>query len=313
MRRFYTLIICLFCLGSISAQQIPINNQYLLNKYSLSPAYAGINNNFEGFFTYRNSWVGIDGAPKTNLVNINGLVGKNTGLGLSITSDNIGIFQNFSAQLSYAYHLKISNSQLLSFGISGGILKNQINLSNSNSNFGGQIDNVIANRQTIEGNTFDVCVGVLYKFKGLNVGIVVPELIENRIRNNSDNNNTLYRVKRHYVGHISYLYDINKNLQIEPYIISRTVINSPMQIEVATLLKYKKQIWAGATFRKGSCFGLSFGGTLKEKFVMNYTYEFFGTGMLGNSSGTHEISIGYLFIKHKSNSKSKQPYYKWTN
>ena len=55
----------------VNAQQIPLDNQYHINPFSLSPAFAGHNNNFEMFLDYRNRWGGIEGAPKVSNLNMN--------------------------------------------------------------------------------------------------------------------------------------------------------------------------------------------------------------------------------------------------
>src|ERR1051326_4605430 len=88
---------------SASAQQDHINNQYLINKYVLSPAFTGHNNNFEVFAGYRQNWTGIAGAPVLKMLNINGSFQKNNGIGISLDNYQVGIFSNLSMKMNYAH------------------------------------------------------------------------------------------------------------------------------------------------------------------------------------------------------------------
>ena len=61
-----------FSFSSLSAQQTALGNQYLINDFSLSPAFAGANDNVEALMSYRKDWTGITGSPESRLINING-------------------------------------------------------------------------------------------------------------------------------------------------------------------------------------------------------------------------------------------------
>lgn len=310
--RYFFLVLCLTGLyGILHGQQISLNNQYLVNKYSLSPAYAGSNGNFESFVAYRKDWLSVEGAPESRGINVNGGIFNNMGVGGTIISDQIGIFRTFSTSLSYAYHLKIATVQSLSFGISAGLLENHINLSSSTVQ---AADPVILNNQNVKAMTFDATFGILYQYENLNFGIVLPRLLESKIKN--ENDEELYQIARHYRIHLSYSYNINRNFEIEPFVIFTMTGNSGPFFEIAPMVKYKQQVWLAATYRKGNSIAMSIGGVPYDNFVVNYSYEF-GQGIMSSSSGTHEISIGYLIGKDKKNQpslinpNSKKPYYDW--
>ena len=54
-------------------QQLPLSNQYLVNPFSISPSFAGHNQNYEAFIDYRQNWASIDGAANTKIINVNGI------------------------------------------------------------------------------------------------------------------------------------------------------------------------------------------------------------------------------------------------
>ncbi len=316
-KTYFLFILSFYFSGILIAQQIPIFNQYLINKYSLSPAYAGYNNNFETFITYRQNWLGISGAPESKIININGPFAKNACFGASIIADKIGIFRSYSASVNYAYHLPLNETQQLSFGLAAELFENHIELSNSSTE--GIIDPVVQQNQLMTGTTFNSSLGIVYTYQELNIGIVIPRLLENEIKNEVENDNVLFTLKRHFKFHSSYTYKIDKDWQIEPYFIAEKTLNNPLGFEIAALIKYFEQVWLGLCYRNSNSYGISFGATYFEKFVMNYTYEFSTEGISGASSGTHEISIGYLISKNKSTYRKpsifktdlSQPYYKW--
>jgi len=152
----------------------------------------------------------------------------------------------------------------------------------------------------------------LYRLQNLSIGIALPRLLEGKVKDEAKN--TLYTLKRHYLIHASYLYEINKNFQVQPFVIVRTTEKSPLSFDVSALIKYQQQMWLGLTYRNSGSIGISLGGELHNAIIANYTYEFSGQGMLGKSSGTHDISIGFRIGKTKDKTppaSSKKPYYQW--
>ena len=93
-----TIILFSFSVLGI-AQQIPMHNQFPINKSSFIPALSGYSGNIESFLTYRQSWIGINGAPKLPLFNINGAINDNMGLAFSFLTEKTG---NFSQNYAFA-------------------------------------------------------------------------------------------------------------------------------------------------------------------------------------------------------------------
>ena len=122
MKKFIILSI-LCCSLAAKAQQEP---QYTLNQFNssleINPAYAGANDNASLSLRYRKQWVGFDGSPSTLSFNGEGnIIKKVLGLGLTVTSDRIGITQSTSADLSIAAHVHLSEKSTLSAGIKAGV------------------------------------------------------------------------------------------------------------------------------------------------------------------------------------------------
>jgi len=64
MKKLFFILAGLFAGVFLYSQQIPLSETYFLDKYSLSPSYAGNFNSKYLFTGYRSDWTGIAEAPK---------------------------------------------------------------------------------------------------------------------------------------------------------------------------------------------------------------------------------------------------------
>jgi len=280
----------------LSGQSLPLHNQYLINKYSLSPAYAGSGDLLNIFAGYRNQWAGIKGAPITRMMSITSPLWPNVGVGGEIISDQAGYFSRLYASLSYAYHIKLADEHTLSFALAAKVFEHSIDL--TNSIIDNPLDPVLQNRITQNETVMNAGFSALYRFSGLNVGFNAPFLFNNKSRVNLENNVDEYLIKRHFLAHASFDIKLGDNFGIEPFGILRFSNNAPLNFEFASLFKYKNQYWIGLTYRREGSLGLSGGLNLNNQMVLNYTYEMLGTNkMTGYSNGTHEISLGVYIGK----------------
>ena len=302
-----------------SAQQITLGSQYLINDFSLSPAFAGANDNVEAIMSYRNDGVGIEGSPESRLININGalpnLLGflpvapSEIGIGATIYSQEAGMFRTNGFSATFAYKFKVAAVQSVRLGLSVGLIEHNLNLSDLGSN--ALNDPALMNSTDVRSVMFDATFGALYHFQKLYVGVAVPRLLETAVKSDST---TFYTMSRHYVVHGSYKLGLTPQLSLEPFLVARTTANSVFNFEVAAKTVYQKQWWLALMYRKGGTMGLTLGGKLFSVVQMAYGYEFSGEGMLGRSNGTHEITLGFLIGESKSDAPAatiKKPYYDW--
>ena len=291
-----------------NAQQISIDNQYIVNKYSLSPAYAGVNDVMEIYAGHRQNWSGFNGAPRKSGINMNTPVSKNSGFGGLMTYNQAGIFNTITTQASYAHRLNLSEKSFLSFGLSGGVSNYYIGYSYKGSET--QADPVIANSQSIQTTSLEASFGILYRINKLDIGIALPRLLESKTRSNDQN---IILANRQYRVHISNKFDLGRNWQAEPIVVVNKTDNSKLLYDVAAIFKFKNQIWAGATYRANSAIGIS-AGINYNNLILCYTYDFSSKGIGSYSSGSHEITLGYVFDKkgkNKSVLNPGNPYEKW--
>ena len=97
----------------VFAQQDAQYTQYMYNPMNVNPAYAGSRDALSIFGMHRTQWVGLEGAPTTNVFSIHTpLKNERLGLGLSIVNDKIGP----SSENSIRLLMKASKFDLPSLG-----------------------------------------------------------------------------------------------------------------------------------------------------------------------------------------------------
>lgn len=294
-RIIYILIVLYFAAYNANAQQLQSDNQYLMNKFALSQAYAGTTDNIEVFLGYRNSWLGVAGAPQKQILNGNApITGKNMGLGVNFINEKTGNINHFYFSPSYAYHMNLSADMQLHFGIAAEIYRNQLaNIVSST------IDPYLYNYQSIKGTSYNASAAVVFQYKTIHIGLSTPRMLNTKIVYNSENQSNTFTLKRHYQAFASYSRPFKTKWMLDANFIARSTDNSPFQFEATVLTRYDERLWAGVGYRKGNNIGFSVGAALNKKIVMNYTYEFATAGISNYSSGTHEISLGFMVRKSK--------------
>jgi type IX secretion system PorP/SprF family membrane protein len=313
-----TLIILIVNTGIILSQQMPFSNQYLVNRHFLSPAYSGITNNFEAFITYQKNTFQFPGGPEYKSIYASGPVFQNMSLGVSVSKSSVTIFNAFSTQLYYAYHLKVNEKQFIHFGLSFEYAENYLGI--DNQTISSQNDPYVSKY----GYTVNSGFGLIYTFKTFQLGIAIPRMLGAYLRNSDRTSQssiyqTDYSIPRLYRIHASCLFDVSKSVSMEPVIVVDQSSTEPLWYNISTSLKFKEMTWIEIHYQQGGIMGFSLGFNPSKKLLLNYTYEFSGTGIMKYSSGNHEITIGFLIGKNNNKkyqksafrSLSKQPYYDW--
>src|SRR5690606_26502764 len=158
-----------FAIGALLSAQAQQNiqfTQYIFNSISVNPAYAGYKEEWFAQLALRRQWTGLDGAPQTGQLSIDGVVNpekKNVGLGLQITADKLGAQAASSVYLNYAYRLRLNleDTERLSFGIGAGMTQYSLDGTRLEPGPGDEYDPILLNGK-ISSFVPDVRFGVYY-------------------------------------------------------------------------------------------------------------------------------------------------------
>ncbi|MBN2699786.1 MAG: PorP/SprF family type IX secretion system membrane protein [Bacteroidales bacterium] len=309
MRNLFIIMLSVLINSNLICQQIPLSKEYIVNSYSISPAYAGINGGFELFFQARKNLLGQVNSPEINKLSINGSVFNHVGLGLNFSEYRRGIFNTISFETSYSYQILIKEEHLISFGLSAILLKNNINLASVDELGYDPYFNFESNFSTVSVN---FGTGIVYNYNGIRLGITAPLLLKNKIKNNGY---VVYNTDSNIGLHAGYVFRHNL-LTFYPMILLHH-FSGYNYWEGSFLCQLRNTVWGGLSFGKNKSVGICLGGAPFENVIINYSYELSGNPAKAAYSGSHELNVGVLINKKRRTNNNlsmfraynKQPYH----
>ena len=292
--RFPLLLCAAFLTAASWAQQLPQLSQYVSHDYLYCPAVAGSRPWFEMRSAHRNQWVGIQDAPRTFMLSATTPVSGNMGIGGFLYTDHVGPTRRTGAQLSYAYHLRITDGIRLGMGLSIGL--QQFLIDGSKITFHDNYDPIMDTQ--LRGSTMPDASFSLYAYhERWWAGFTVPQLLESKIWFYDDADQTLSTLARHYYLTGGYRLPLGDDLRLEPSVLVKYVDPVPAKIDLTATIRYKEQLWLGATYRTNDAVSVMIGYWLKKTFQFGYSYDITTTNLNRYSSGTHEVMLGITFGK----------------
>ncbi|XOV67396.1 MAG: type IX secretion system membrane protein PorP/SprF [Fluviicola sp.] len=280
------------------SQQLAGYSNFLMNDYYFNPAIAGSESIHEANISYRNQWVGFDGAPTLIMGNFMGSYkneGK-VGYGGSIISERKGITANTTVYLNYAYHFKLSETVKLGLGVQPGYMQHRVRL----------YDAIIADAgdQVLTGtvysaNAIDVNAGFnLYSPKFFIMGSF-QRLLGRQIQFTTYNTNLDF----HYNSIAGYNFNFkNKKKvdnQIQPSLMVRYVSPLPVQYTAMLRYTYDNKYWAGLLYRSDDAIGIAAGMRIQERVNLGYSFDYTLSKLSNYQAGSHEVMLSFVITKKK--------------
>ena len=277
------------------AQQEAQYTQYMYNTANINPAYVGSRGSLSALIMHRTQWVGLEGAPVTNVATISSPLGisQRFGLGVSFVNDKLGPSDNNVISVDLSYYVPTSENFKLAFGVKGtadmfNVDFNKVKLFNPNDNL---------NRENID-NRFSANVGAgLYWYSDKTyLGVSVPYILENHYYDNDIQYVASERMHFHILaGHV---FDLSKELKFKPSVLSKVVQGAPLQVDLSANFLFFDKLTLGAAYRWSAAVSAMAGFQLSDSWMIGYAYDK-ETTRLGNfNSGSHEIFLRYeLFRK----------------
>lgn len=316
-------ILILTLCSELTAQQLPIFSQYILNGFVVNPAIAGHDGYTSFNTTARQQWLGFSEAPQTysaswqsrllqrsykiinNPVRRKNMVLPSTkgrvGLGAYVINDVNAKVAKTGISFTYAYHI-IMNNQQLSFGLAAKAF--QYRIYKESLSFGEEGDPVLNGDFNTVAYSPDADFGIYFLGFNYFVGVSVSNMLKTSILIGT-NELPDYETPRHYWIMGGYRFAITEDFDLEPSTLLRTSENWNPLGDLTLKLYYSDLYWGGISYRtnksivamvgvrvEGLYFGYSFDWTLSEIGHFNY--------------GSHEITLS---VKLGSNARR----YKWLN
>lgn len=317
-RNCFVLFLIMFFLfatqpGTI-AQQLPYFSQYRMNEYLYNPATAGVDGYSTASLLAREQWVGFDRAPKTHALSFNTRIMPNSfifkglqirkkrgwasrdsriGLGAYIYNDRAGLLDRTGVQLTYAYHIRLSDSQL-SFGLSANFYQFKV--------FTDQDRIILADDASTDDlitgskrNLYipDVNFGAYFMNSTYYAGFSATDLSQSSLKI-SKFDNSGFKSIRHYILVGGYKFRVNKKLIIEPNSIIKISERGTIQMDLGVKADFNEGYWAGLTYRTPNSI-IAMGGVKVDKFYFGYAFDICFSQIQQFSYGTHELMVSMKF------------------
>jgi type IX secretion system PorP/SprF family membrane protein len=332
-------IVFFICAGKAMGQQRPQYSQYSLNNIVVNPAISGIENYSDVKLGYRKQWAGLEGSPTTMYASFHTAIGKEDrnrlnkssmmrgavrrprykvnknnrfkkanphhGFGGLVQTDKTGPIRNTTMNLTYAFHLPISNRVTVSMGVSSGI--NQFSL-----NFA-EVTTVTGNdpalySDRLNDTKLDLGIGTWIYSDQFFVGISAMQLLANT--ESASIQSGLQRpalAQPHLYITGGYRFDVSRDLTLVPsFMIKSSTTAQAVDASLKAIIA--ERVWAGVSYRHKDAVSLMTGVNISPLLEVGYSYDAVTSELRQASAGSHEIVLG---LKLQNRGKAICPQWMW--
>lgn len=306
------IVLTVLAYKPVLAQQDAQYSQYIFNGIYINPAYAGYKENLNMHAFYRNQWTGIKGSPTSMSLAVDAIANKgNVGLAFQVSSDKLGAQTNLAAYGNYAYRIQMNDdgSSRLALGLGLGVTQLGINGDMLNPNHP-ELDQPTGTQSTILP---DARAGVYFSNDKIFAGFSVDNLISQYI--NIDRYAFIPQPKPHFYLTGGALFNLSTEVKVKPSFLLKDDRGGPTSLDLNAFFILADRLWLGGSYRTGvklynkdylqkDLSNLNSAVAAIEVFAtdrlrIGYAYDFSIGPLKTYSSGTHEISLGFYFIKSK--------------
>jgi len=311
MKRILLLGLIIWSSSQAIAQQSAHYTQYIFSGLIINPAYAGSKEVLNISGTYRSQWAGLEGAPTTQTLSLDGAVMKNNiGLGFTGINDQIGAQGQKSFNVSVAFRVKVGPEAKMALGFSGGASEYYTDGTRLIP-IDGIHDSAIPT--TKESSLLpDARAGFFLNTSRFYLGLSASNLI-------AFQNKYQITPAPHYFLTSGYVFELNQNLKFKPSFLVKEDFKSPTNLDVNAFLLIGNRVWLGGSYRSSldllkqyeyqdseqlspnNAWALLTELYMSPRLKIGYSYDVTLTSLRGHAS--HEISLGIYFYK-KEDSRS---------
>jgi type IX secretion system PorP/SprF family membrane protein len=302
MKQIFTLLILLSCSTFLLAQQEEQFTQFMHYKLGYNPAYAGSTGGTRITALARQQWLGIDGAPQSQLITFNmaALDSKRLGVGGSLIRNSIGVTDRYTLEGDYAYRFELGNGYL-GMGLSASVRMIRVNFSKARATQAVETDNAIpAGYQSRYVPNFGA--GIFYNTEDFYFGFSAPRLLQNNI-NLADSGGTLTKEVVHFYGMTGFVIPLKgDDIKMQPHLLLKYVRGAPFDADINISVTFMNTITGGVSYRiggnKANAFGESvsalFSAQVSKNILFGLAYDYTLSDLRDYNNGSAEIFVHYI-------------------
>ena len=299
-RKLLTTFLTVFISSTFGwAQDIPLFTQKLTNSFLYNPSVAG---NALGSLTlsHRQYWSGVQDSPNTNFISLHvPFAYHKLGFGINFYQDKIGASQTLFTSAAFAYHIRFTDDNSLSMGVSAEYDNFKLNAT--------RIDVTDLDDELLSGQApvsqLDFAFGLSYQSKYFNVGGSVNRIRDFILQTDSTETN---QFPAYYSAFLNLKIPVagDRDL-IEPVVTYRSLAPGSNQIDAGIYYTYKNFATLGGGYRTGGIMNLTAAVRVHKNILVGYSREMFSENFQRNIGATNEFTLRIDFKDHNYYSKSK--------
>jgi type IX secretion system PorP/SprF family membrane protein len=322
MKKIYLILLAIVLANSGNAQQDSQFTQYVFNGLHINPAYAGYKNDLYLQSFIRSQWVGVKGAPRSLSVSGDAATNSgNVGIGLIVSSDQLGAQSNLSTYANYAYKIRLGYDEdsRLSFGIAAGFMQLGLRGDKLNAIEGDDLSIPTSNLTRVLP---DARFGIFYSGPKYFAGVSATNMLAKYADRNNTSNLLVPVPQPHIYLTAGGLFPLNDGLVLKPTFLLKDDRRGPTSLDVNSFFLLNEKVWLGAFYRtsvtlynkdnlqndliKKSAFGAMFELFVSDNFRLGYSCDFSLNALRGYNFGSHEISVGVYVNKRDTRNRDRQ-------
>lgn len=303
--RLYIIGLLTLMSFALIGQQQEQYTQFIFNKLSLNPAYAGSKERLCITGLYRNQWLGLEGAPQTQMVGLHlPILNRRVGIGANIVRNSIGITETIKLQTMYSYRFILSEGYM-AVGLQASVRYFSMNFADPR---------LVSTQPLTEDGAISMMqeskflpnfgAGVYYYNSRFYVGLSLPNLVENNLDFEQEGT-ILAKEVRHIYAMGGVLFDLNDRVGLQPSALIKYAGNAPLDADINLSLILNKKYTLGVSYRVGGNRG-GFGESIDlilgiqaiENLLIGASYDITLSDIRDYNSGSMEILVQYCLGKN---------------
>jgi type IX secretion system PorP/SprF family membrane protein len=299
MKRFIIIILIVLFSGKLFSQYYQQYSQYISNGQAINPAYAGSHEVLSTTLSYRDQWVGFDGAPKTMTFSAHTPLNKmSSAVGLQLFSDRIGVSKHNGIFFSYAYRIRFKkNNRILAFGTGAGLSMFRSNLNSVTINNSG--DKAFEG-QFLKSNRPNFSLGIYYYSNRFFAGLSVPSILHYGYDVFNNTNDSLKTSARNIYYSVGYVFKLNSDIKFVPSCLIKSYPGLHTQMDLNFKLCIYDVLGMSFSLRFGDAMIWIIDYKMNNQLSIGYSHDFSSSILNRFSHGTNEFLLKYKFA-YKSN------------
>ena len=303
------------------AQSRPQTTQYVLNYFLSNPAMTGLENFADIRIGHRRQWNGINGAPVTTWVTANLPLGfsvdqappnslpeeddreaffrllpveRHHGIGVIAYQDKIGPYVSTCFDLSYAWHVPLTDEIALSAGLSAGL--QQMRYDPTKNIYPDQpLDPAVLNEFGTT-TTPDLNMGLMLYSSRFFAGASIQQIIPSKFINTKNSLST-YTKQYNLSGGYNFILVEDEDIRLLVSSMLRADFKNPLAWDINAKCTFANTWWLGTSYRHQDAVAGMVGLHIARNFNLSYAYDYTLSPLGKFSNGSHEIMLAFQFFK----------------